>query len=95
MLAKSVRYLLCVFYKKFGFFLSVFAQKMSFVSPKKDSLEQKLIESGERDKLTQLLRKRLHESGWYDQVKYENFYNFPAECLGRLSEIPYANYIIG
>lgn len=36
--------------------------------PKKDSLEQKLVESGERDKLTQLLRKRLHESGWYDQV---------------------------
>lgn len=35
------------------------------------SLEQKLIESGERDRLKELLRQRLSESGWHEQLRKE------------------------
>uniref|UniRef100_A0A915KWT5 Transcription and mRNA export factor ENY2 n=1 Tax=Romanomermis culicivorax TaxID=13658 RepID=A0A915KWT5_ROMCU len=41
----------------------------TFGTAKKHYLEEKLIESGEKEKLMQLLRKRLMESGWCDQVK--------------------------
>lgn len=33
------------------------------------AINQKLIETGERDRLKDLLRKRLEEHGWRDQLK--------------------------
>ena len=33
------------------------------------AIEEKLVESGEKEKLIRLLRKRLIESGWRDQLK--------------------------
>merc|ERR1712002_134784 len=35
----------------------------------KDSINQELIRTGERERLKQLLRERLLESGWRDQLK--------------------------
>eukprot|EP00469_Lotharella_globosa_P004636 CAMPEP_0167803086 /NCGR_PEP_ID=MMETSP0111_2-20121227/19564_1 /TAXON_ID=91324 /ORGANISM="Lotharella globosa, Strain CCCM811" /LENGTH=99 /DNA_ID=CAMNT_0007699363 /DNA_START=14 /DNA_END=310 /DNA_ORIENTATION=+ len=35
----------------------------------RSKIEEKLVESGEKEKLIDLLRKRLIESGWRDQLK--------------------------
>lgn len=34
-----------------------------------DSLNQKLIESGEAQRLKELVRRRLEESGWHDAIR--------------------------
>jgi len=41
---------------------------MDSLQAKKKMIEEKLIETGEKEKLMQLLRKRLLECGWCDQV---------------------------
>jgi enhancer of yellow 2 transcription factor len=35
----------------------------------RETIHQKLQESGEKERLKELLRKRLYESGWHDDLK--------------------------
>lgn len=44
-------------------------QRQQRVLDTKSSIDQKLIESGERDRLKELLRTRLIECGWRDEMK--------------------------
>jgi hypothetical protein len=41
------------------------------------SLNQKLLETGEKDKLKEFIRNRLAESGWHDEGEVDSISTFP------------------
>uniref|UniRef100_A0A8D0ARR0 Transcription and mRNA export factor ENY2-2-like n=1 Tax=Sander lucioperca TaxID=283035 RepID=A0A8D0ARR0_SANLU len=47
---------------------------MSKDSQMRAAINQKLIEMGERERLKELLRAKLVECGWKDQLKHDNFF---------------------